>query len=99
MVADAGGHAELVQGFAQNREPALKLPIEDAMRAMRMLDRAPGVLDRRAQVLRCELVLFLFDALAARALEEEADHYVVEEAIDEAIDDASQQSFASELGK
>src|SRR6185369_11896301 len=67
------------------------------MSAMRLVECAPRILNRRAQVLGRELVLLLLHALAPCVTKKEADHHVVERAIDEAVDDAPQDGLAAEV--
>src|SRR5690606_12132563 len=97
VLADALGGVLLLEGLAQDGEPAEKLAFEDRVGAVGGLERPARVLDGSAQVLRGKLELFFLDALATRALEHEPDHRVLEQAFDEALDDAAERRLPTEL--
>jgi len=86
-----------VERLRQESLSAIELPAEDPMLRMRRVQRATGVCDVGAQMIREELVFVRFDPGALCALEEEADHDVRIAAADEVADDFAEPRLATDL--
>ena len=101
MVEPAGsdrlGHPAPFEDLAEDGEPPIELTAHDPVRPVRHLEGSPAVGRPRAEVLGGVLVLEALHARAIRAGEEEADHEVVEAAVDELVDDRPQRGLPAEL--
>lgn len=89
----------VAKGLEQYLSSAIELTAEDAVRTMGFVECSTAVLDRCPEMLASVLVLEVFEAVAFRAREQEADHHVVEAAIDEVVDDRSKLWLPTELFK
>lgn len=91
------GSVVVLQGLDQNLAPACELASENAMRLVGLVERAALVLHRSAEVRSGVLEFEALDAFAIGARKHEADHHVVEAAIDELVHDGAQLGLSAEL--
>jgi len=94
---DLGGCAVIAKSFEEDLLASIELPAEYPMRTVGLVERAATILDSRAEISCRMLVLETLDSLALGARKEEANHHVVEAAIDEVVDDRSQLGLSAEL--
>ncbi len=90
------GDPARLEHLAEDHEASLEVSAEDRVRAVCFADGTAAVRDARAEVLGRVLVLEALHALPARATEVEADHHVVEAAIDETIDDRAEHGLSTD---
>lgn len=96
---DLGGGAVVAKRFEEDLPASIELTAEDPMRTVGLVERAATILDIRAEISRRMLVLETLDSIRLGACEEEANHHVVEAAIDEVVDDRSQLGLSAELSE
>jgi hypothetical protein len=87
------------KGCEQDLSSAIELTAKDTVRAVGLVERSTGVLDRCPEVIGCMFVLEALDAVAVSAREEEPYHHVVEAAVDEVFDDRSKPWLPTKLFK
>lgn len=92
---DRLGNVVFAKRLDEDLPSSRKLTAEDAMRTMRLVERPSFVFDGSAQVLCGVLVFESLDSVRLSALEQEADHQVIEAAIDEIVDDGAKLRLAS----
>jgi uncharacterized tellurite resistance protein B-like protein len=96
-VPDGRGHGVGIQGFAQDLQPPVELAAEDAVAGVGLVDGPAPIGHRAPQDLGRVLVFEALDAVARRPAEDEADHHVVEAAVDEVVHDGPQGRFATNV--
>ncbi len=90
------GDAVRVEDFAEQGQATLEMAAEDRVRTMGLADGTTAVAHAGAEVLGRVLVFEALDSVTVRSPKVEADHDVVETAVDEAIDDRAQNLLAAE---
>lgn len=89
----------VAEGVDQDLTASIELPAENAVRTVGPVECLAAILDRCAEMLGSVLVLEAFDTASLGARKQEANHHVVEAAIDEVVDDHSKLGLPTELFK
>ena len=84
------------EGLFENLAPAGEVSAHDGMFGVYQMERAPLVLDVRAEKLRRQLEFELLDPHSVGVAKKETDHTIGEYAIDEGIDDGSDFFFPAQ---
>ena len=103
-MAEQGGfdfllHLEKFQRLFENLPPPVELAAHDRVIRMHLAERPAGILDIGAEKFRRQLVFHFLDAGTIGVAEEETDHTVGEDPIDESIDDLSELCLAAQALK
>jgi hypothetical protein len=96
-VDDLVRNAVIAKRLDQYLPAARELSSEDAVGTMCLIERSPAVTHRTTEVLSCMLELEALDPISIGTLKKEADHRIVEAAVDEVVNDSSQLRFSAEL--
>jgi hypothetical protein len=101
-VLDPGGDDRLwdfvvAKRLDENLPAPRELSAENAVWAVSLVEGPSFVSDRTAEVFRGMLVLELLDSVTVGALKKEANHHVLETAVDEVVHDGAKLGLASQL--
>jgi len=103
-MAEQGGldfflHLEKFQGLFENLPPPVELAAHDRVIRMHLAERPAGIFHLGAEKFRRQLIFHFLDASPVGVAEEETDHAVGEDPIDESIDNLSELCLAAQALK
>lgn len=97
MIDDCRRHRELFQRLLQDSQPATELTPHDGVLAMSFMDGSTRVLDVRAEMLGGEFVFEALEPITIHFCEEESNHGVAHDPVDETIDDLPENGLSAQL--